>query len=215
MIFQVCVKDAARNEIVYSKVNQGMIAKTHYNMKDSDCWRDQVVKWYGPPTDEMTEGISMHRLAQVLEEKEIDESKYMIEQRIHSCDHDNLYYNLKENDKQYIIPKRQHVLRLLRAFQITFWNFKISFGLSYMHQLFFPEDRALIDNAHDAGADETMTYKQAGVFFRGTENRLKPAGIFFISTRQITSGTTVILPKIAMATSCCLSISRLSKIWPK
>ena len=133
--------------------------------------------WYGPSLDDMTEGISMHRLAQVLEEKEVDKSKYMIEQSIHSWDHDNLYYNLKEIDKQYLIPKRQHVLRLLRAFRITFWNFKISFGLSHMHQLFFPEDRALIDNAHDAGTDETMTYKQAGVSFRGTENRLKPAGI--------------------------------------
>ena len=46
-----------------------------------------------------------------------------------------------------------------------------------MHRILFPEDRALIDKAHDAGADETMTYKQAGAFFRGTENRLKPSGI--------------------------------------
>ena len=53
----------------------------------------------------------------------------------------------------------------------------MSFKLSHMHQIFFPEDWALIDNAHNAGADETMTYKQAGFFFSGTENRLKPAGI--------------------------------------
>jgi len=177
IIFQVCVRDAARNEIIYSKISQGMTVKAVYNLRDNDRWRDQVVKWYGSPLDEMTEGISMHRLAQVLEEKEVNESKYMIEQSIHFCDHDNLYYNFKEIDKQYLIPKRQHVLRLLRAFQITFWNFKMSFGLSDMHRLFFPEDRALIDDAHDAGSDETMTYKQAGVFFRGTENRLKPAGI--------------------------------------
>jgi hypothetical protein len=102
---------------------------------------------------------------------------HMIEQSIHFCDYDNLYYNLKKIDKQYLIPKRQQVLRLLRAFHITFWNFRMFFKLSYMHQLFFLEDRALIDNAHDAGADETITYKQAGVFFRGTENRLKPASI--------------------------------------
>ena len=93
------------------------------------------------------------------------------------CDHDNLYYNLQEIDKQHLIPKRQHVLRLLRGFQMAFWNFKMSFKLSHMHRLLFPEDRALTDKAHDAGADETMTYKQAGAFFRGTENRLKPAGI--------------------------------------
>lgn len=176
-IFQVCIRDAARNEIIYSKISQGMTVRALYNLRDGDPWRTQVVKWYGPPSDELTEGISMHQFAQILEQKAVNESKYMIEQSSNFCDHDNLYYNLQEIDKQHLIPKRQHVFRLLRGFQMAFWNFKMSFKLSHMHRLLFPEDRALIDKAHDAGADEIMTYKQAGAFFRGTENRLKPAGI--------------------------------------
>ena len=90
MIFQVCIRDAARNEIICSKISQGMTVKALCNLKDNDRWRDQVVKWYGPPLDEMTEGISMHRLAQVFEKKKVNESKYMIEQSIHFCDLDNL-----------------------------------------------------------------------------------------------------------------------------
>lgn len=154
-----------------------MTVKALYDLRENNRWRDQVVKWYGPPLDEMTEGVSIRRLAQVLEEKEFNGSKSMVEQSIRFCDCDDLYYNLKEIDKQYSIPNRQHVLRLLMAFQVTLRNFKMSFKLLYMHQIFFPEDRALIDNAHNAGADETMTYKQACFFFCGTENRLKPAGI--------------------------------------
>lgn len=66
-IFQVCIRDAARNEIIYSKISQGMTVRALYNLRDGDPWRTQVVKWYGPPSDELTEGISMHQFAQILE----------------------------------------------------------------------------------------------------------------------------------------------------
>lgn len=46
------------------------------------------------------------------------------------------------------------------------------------HRLIFPgRYKELLLKAHDAGADELMTYKQPGLYFNGTENRAKPAGI--------------------------------------
>ena len=81
-----------------------------------------------------------------------------------------------------------------------------------MHRLLFLEDRALIDKAHDAGADETMTYKQAGAFFRGTENRLKPADIqVYFKRKEDLSWHAVVLPEIAMVISCSLPVLRSSK----
>ena len=63
------MRDAARNKIIYSKISKRMTVKTLYNPRHNDCWTDQLVKWYRPPLDEMTEGISIHRLAQELEKK--------------------------------------------------------------------------------------------------------------------------------------------------
>ena len=34
------------------------------------------------------------------------------------CDHDSLFLNLKEINKEPLVPKRQHVLRLVKAFRM-------------------------------------------------------------------------------------------------
>ena len=71
----------------------------------------------------------------------------------------------------------------------------------------------MTDDAHDAGSDETMTYKQTGVFFCGAENRLKPTSIQVYFNKISHVYKNYYLTKILMATSCCLPVSRLSKIW--
>ncbi len=56
-------------------------------------WQAQIKKWYGSPSDEDTEGISLLEFACILEESGIHKYLYMIEQSVGFCDHDNLYKN--------------------------------------------------------------------------------------------------------------------------
>jgi len=85
---------------------------------------------------------------------------YSAEQSTGFFDHDNMYYNLGEINKQHLISKRQHVSRLILAMKIVFWGFKLDHGLSSMHRLLRPEDRYLINDAHQASPNEEMLFLQ-------------------------------------------------------
>lgn len=91
---------------------------------------------------------------------------YIIEQSVGFCGHDNLYKNLRQIDVQYLIPKRQNVLRLIRAFRIAFWDFKLVHSLGSMHRILFPEDTELVKQTHDSRADVEMTYKHQRMLLR-------------------------------------------------
>jgi hypothetical protein len=120
MIFQGCISNAAEQEIVYAKLSQGMSIMALYNLKADPSWQAQLKKWYGSPSDEESEGISLLEFACILGESGINEHMYIIEQSVGFCDHDNLYKNLLQIGKQYLIPKGQNVLRSIRAFRIAF-----------------------------------------------------------------------------------------------
>ena len=188
LIFQICIWDAAKHEIVYAKISQAMSVETLYNLKADAQWQAQVREWYGPPSDKETEGMSLLELACILEENGINENIFMIEQSIAFCNHDNLYKNLRRIGKQYLVPRRQNVLRLIKAFRIALQDFKINRGLGSMHHILFPQDTELIRYAHTSRADVEMTYKQAGVYFAGTEERDPPPGIQTYFKKGRTSG---------------------------
>lgn len=154
-----------------------MPVETLYNLKADAQLQAQVRKWYGPPSDKEIEGISLLELACILEEKGINENMFMIEQSLAFCDHDNLYKNLRRIGKEYLVPRCQNVLRLIRAFRIALRDFKLNRGLGSMHHILFPQDTELIRHAHNSRTDVEMTYKQAGADFAGTEKGDRPPGI--------------------------------------
>jgi hypothetical protein len=102
---------------------------------------------------------------------------YTIEQSINFYDRDTLFQNFQVIGKEHLILKRQHVFRFIKAWQMAFWNFKISYCISYMHQVLHPEQKSLIHNTYNSRRDVEMTDIQARYYFKGTENRLKPSSI--------------------------------------
>jgi hypothetical protein len=185
LIFQICVWNGAKEEIVYATINQKMSVNALYRLSDAPSWKGQVRRWYGPPSEEETWGkLTIDEVVTLFENEGINENTYAIEQSINFFDRDILFNNFQAMGKGYLIPKREHVFRLPKAWRLAFWNFKISHGLSSMHRMLHPEQKSLIQNAHDSRCDVEMTYTQARDYFKGTENRLKPSGIehYFIKS---------------------------------
>lgn len=176
-IFSICLRDAARNTILHTRVSQGMTVNQLYNASDEPGWEGEVSRWYSERSDKMTSGMEWHQIAETMKKAGIDQECYSMEQSHAFCDHDNLYRNLREIGMHHLVPKRKHVLRLIPTMKLAFPQFKLNHSLSYMHRLLCPDDRNLIARAHTEDADEEMLYIQAGIYFKGTRNNLKPSGI--------------------------------------
>ena len=177
-IFAICMRDAARNIIIHSKVNQGMTVSQLYDASDHPHWHKDVFRWYGERSDEMTTGMDLCEVADTLARAGVNRQYYSMEQSVNFFDHDTLYFNLREIGRQHVIPQRKHVLRLYMAWKLAYRNFPgLKYSLSYMHRLLCPEDTELASRAHEEDADEEMLYKQAGMYFKGTRTKLKPLGI--------------------------------------
>lgn len=77
-----------------------------------------------------------------------------------------------------LIPKRQHVLRLIPALRdLLSLSPSWTNSLGHMHRLPRPEDRQPIEHWHEEDVDVKMTMKQAGTFFDNTRKRLRKSGI--------------------------------------
>lgn len=182
-VFSICMRDAARKTIIHTKISQGMTISQLYDASDKPKWKENVRKWYGERSDDMTPGMEWHQIADTMEKAGVSWECHSMEQSLGFCDHDNLYGNLQEIGRHHLVPQRKNVLRLILAMRLAFKGFGLDHSLSMMHYLLCPEDQNLIDNAHTEDADEEMLYKQAGIYFKGTRSKKKPSGIDLYCTR--------------------------------
>ena len=176
-IFSICVRDAARNTIVHTKINQEMTISELYQAGGGFRWESDVLKWYGERSNEVTPGTTLSEIADLIQKAGTDKDCYSMEQSTQFFDHDNLYFNFREIGKQYLVPKRKIVLRIVPAMRLAFKQFSLDHSLSTMHHLLCPEDQHLVERAHHEDADEEMLYVQAGIYFKGTFNKAKPSRV--------------------------------------
>ncbi len=119
--------------------------------------------------------MTLSEIADLMQRAGIDKDCYSMEQSTQFFDHDNLYFIFREIGKQYLVPKRKNVLRMIPAMRIAFEQFSLDHSLSTMHCLLCPEDQHLVERTHNEDADEEMLYIQAGIYFKGTLNKARPS----------------------------------------
>ena len=88
------------------------------------------------------------------------------------CDYNHLYRALEDVQRASIMPPKSQVFRLLLMWQAALADFPLSFALSDLFRVVFPQDAALPQQAHRAKPDVEMMYKLARLYFDGT---LRPA----------------------------------------
>ena len=72
-------------------------------------------KAYGPPSDEETDGMTIHDVASHLETLVAGQEFLLVEWSTNYCDYDLLFKTLDEIGKSHILPPRKEALSLLNA----------------------------------------------------------------------------------------------------
>jgi hypothetical protein len=129
--------NAAEEMIVYGTINQQMSVNALYDMnKDIPLWENQCNKFYGPRSNKETPGdFTMAQVAQILDDAGLDGETYVIEQSTSFFDRNALFNNFNLIGKGHLIPGPERVLRLVKAWRMALWNFKI---LVYRALIFQP-----------------------------------------------------------------------------
>lgn len=166
MLFELCIQSASGQEIINTPIDYNCSIESLYKLAGFDVQRKllhgTISKVYGVHNKQKTQGLTLDKIADVLEESGLEKTSRLIEWSTNCCDHKVLSSALNSVERQSLMPPWANVLTLIQPYQTSLGRFKISFRLGDLHNLLFPE-RFLFQKAHRAGADVEMLIQLDGV----------------------------------------------------
>jgi len=135
LLVEICLYNAAGQEIIDTIINHKCTIQALYDRSDCIRHRCLIRKVYGPPREEITPGMTIGQVADILHEYGFGNRTHIVEWSSSFCDYNHLYQALKSIQRDGLMPSKAENFRAMFAWRAALTDFPVSFRLSDLHRI--------------------------------------------------------------------------------
>ena len=166
---EICVMNSKKVVLVNTTINYGCTIAELYDT-DGFSWMDiaSLSKIYGPPTNEITPGLTPTEIMAVLKDHGMTQQSLLVEWSSNKCDYNWVLWLAKQAGQVDIVPRFENTFSPLSAWRSCLPGF-FSFRLSDLYSFLYPDElKSRLSEVHRALFDTVMLYDCTQVLYDHT-----------------------------------------------